>query len=63
VVGADNKVQQRRVEVGPSNGELRIINSGVAAGERVVIEGLQQARDGAVVNPQPVPTVATTAKN
>ncbi len=63
VVAADNKVQQRRVEVGPSNGELRIINSGVAAGERVVIEGLQQARDGAVVNPQPVPTVATTAKN
>ncbi len=63
VVSADNKVQQRRVEVGPSNGELRIINSGVAAGERVVIEGLQQARDGAVVNPQPVPTVATTAKN
>ena len=63
VVSADNKVQQRRVEVGPSNGELRIINSGVVAGERVVIEGLQQARDGAVVNPQPVPTVATTAKN
>ena len=63
VVSADNKVQQRRVEVGPSNGELRIINSGVVAGERVVIEGLQLARDGAVVNPQPVPTVATTAKN
>ncbi len=63
VVGADNKVQQRRVEVGPSNGELRIINSGVAAGERIIIEGLQQARDGAVVNPQSAPTVATTAKN
>ena len=63
VVSADNKVQRRRVEVGPSNGELRIINSGVVAGERVVIEGLQLARDGAVVNPQPVPTVATTAKN
>jgi membrane fusion protein (multidrug efflux system) len=52
VVGADNKVQQRRVEVGPSNGELRIINSGVGVGDRVVTEGLQQARDGAVVNPQ-----------
>jgi membrane fusion protein (multidrug efflux system) len=63
VVGADNKVQQRRVEVGPSNGELRIINSGVAAGERIVIEGLQQARDGAVVNPQSPPAVATSAKN
>jgi membrane fusion protein (multidrug efflux system) len=65
VVGADNKVQQRRVEVGPSNGELRIINSGVAAGERVVIEGLQQARDGAAVSPQPVPAAAaaTSAKD
>ena len=63
VVGADNKVQQRHVEVGPSNGELRIINSGVAVGERVVVEGLQQARDGAVVNPQPVSTVATSVKD
>jgi membrane fusion protein (multidrug efflux system) len=62
VVSADNKVQQRRVEVGPSNGEFRIINSGVAAGERVVIEGLQQARDGATVNPQSPPAVATSAK-
>jgi membrane fusion protein (multidrug efflux system) len=52
VVGADNKVQQRRVDVGPSNGELRIINAGVGVGERVVVEGLQQARDGALVNPQ-----------
>jgi membrane fusion protein (multidrug efflux system) len=63
VVGADNKVQQRRVEVGPSNGELRIINSGVGAGERVVIEGLQQARDGAAVNPQSPAVGATSAKN
>jgi membrane fusion protein (multidrug efflux system) len=63
VVGPDNKVQQRRVEVGPSNGELRIINSGVGAGERVVIEGLQQARDGTVVNLQSPPAAATSAKN
>jgi membrane fusion protein, multidrug efflux system len=63
VVGADNKVQQRRVEVGPSNGELRIINSGVGVGERVVVEGLQQARDGAVVNPQPASVGATPAKS
>jgi membrane fusion protein (multidrug efflux system) len=63
VVGADNKVQQRRVEVGPSNGELRIINSGVGAGERVVIEGLQQARDGAAVNPQAAPAAPSAAKD
>jgi membrane fusion protein (multidrug efflux system) len=63
VVGADNKVQQRRVDVGPSNGELRIINSGVGAGERVVVEGLQQARDGAAVNPQALPAAATSAKD
>jgi membrane fusion protein (multidrug efflux system) len=63
VVGNDNRVQQRRVEVGPSTGELRIINSGVGAGERVVIEGLQQARDGAAVNPQSPPAAATSAKN
>jgi membrane fusion protein (multidrug efflux system) len=61
VVGADNRVQLRRVEVGASSGPLRIVASGVSAGERVVVEGVQKVSDGALVNPQPAPELATTA--
>lgn len=49
VVGADGRVKVRRVDVGPSAGALRIIKSGVQAGERVVVEGVQKATDGALV--------------
>jgi membrane fusion protein (multidrug efflux system) len=55
VVGDDRKVQLRRVEVGSSSGLLRIVNKGVRLGERVVVEGVQKARDGVVVEPQPAP--------
>jgi membrane fusion protein (multidrug efflux system) len=53
VVGQDNKVQVRRVEIGPSTGTVRVVTKGVQAGERVVVDGLQKASDGSVVNPQP----------
>ena len=38
MVGADNKVQLRRVEVGPVTGEERVITKGLSPGERVVGE-------------------------
>jgi membrane fusion protein (multidrug efflux system) len=49
VVGPDHKVKVRRVEVGPAAGGLRIMKSGVQAGELVVVEGVQKATDGAAV--------------
>jgi membrane fusion protein, multidrug efflux system len=55
VVGPDNKVQLRRVEVGPNAGGVRIVTKGVGAGDRVVVEGVQKVSDGATVNPQPAP--------
>jgi membrane fusion protein (multidrug efflux system) len=55
VVGADNKVKMRRVEVGPVAGPLRIIKNGVTAGERVVVEGLQKVSDGTLVVAQAAP--------
>ncbi len=58
VVGPGDKVQLRRVEVGPSAGGLRIVRSGVEAGDRVVVEGLQKVSDGAVVTPQAAPETA-----
>jgi membrane fusion protein (multidrug efflux system) len=58
VVGAENKVQLRRVEVGPSVQGIRVITSGVAEGERIVVDGVQKISDGAVVDPKPAPPQA-----
>ncbi|MBE7927796.1 MdtA/MuxA family multidrug efflux RND transporter periplasmic adaptor subunit [Pseudomonas saudiphocaensis] len=49
VVGEDNKVQLRILEVGPSNGEHTVVHAGLAEGERVVLEGTDRLRDGAEV--------------
>jgi membrane fusion protein (multidrug efflux system) len=55
VVGAGNKVAFRNVTVGPREGALWVIEDGLKPGERVVVEGLQRLREGAVVNPKPAP--------
>ena len=49
VVGGDNKVAIRPIKVGERVGTMWIIESGVRAGELVVVEGLQKVRDGSLV--------------
>jgi membrane fusion protein (multidrug efflux system) len=51
VVDADNKIHLQPVNVGERNGSLWIIDHGLETGQRVVVEGLQKIRDGALVNP------------
>src|SRR5262245_12403503 len=50
VVGIDNKVSVRPVTVSDRVGNLWIVTEGLKAGERVIVEGVLKARDGAVVN-------------
>src|SRR5215212_563151 len=45
-VGADDMVVTKRVELGPIIEGLRVIRSGLAANDRVIIEGLQRAHPG-----------------
>lgn len=54
VVEADNKVAYRQVKLGASVEGLRIVESGLAPGERIVVNGLQRVRAGVLVDPQPV---------
>ncbi len=54
VVGADNTVEFRMVKPGARVGALWVIESGLAAGDRVVVEGLQKVRPGATVNAETV---------
>ena len=51
VVGADDKVTFKTVKLGPATGSDYVVSSGLAAGERVVTEGLQKIRDGMLVKP------------
>ncbi len=60
VVGPDDKVQLRRVDVGPSVQGLRIVEKGLAEGDRIVVEGVQKIADGALVVPKPAPEPAGT---
>ena len=49
VVGADNKVAPRPVSAGQAVDDKWVINSGLAAGDKVVVAGLQKIRPGAEV--------------
>jgi len=51
VVGDGDKVQTREVKAGPKIKQFWLITEGLRAGEHVVYEGLQRAKDGAVVKP------------
>ncbi len=54
VVGAGDTVAARDVTPGPWSGSLWIIDSGLAAGDRVVVEGTQKVAPGRVVKPVPL---------
>ena len=54
VIDADNKAVWREVTLGANVEGLRIVTSGLQAGERIVVNGLQRIRPGALVDPQPV---------
>lgn len=49
VVGADDKVEQREVQVSRTVGDKWLVDGGLAAGDRVIVEGLQKVRPGAPV--------------
>ena len=51
VVGADNAVELRPVTPAERVGSLWVIDKGVNAGERVVVEGVQKVKTGVRVNP------------
>jgi len=55
VVGADNKAEYREVKLGAAVNGLRIVSSGLKANERVVVNGLQRVRPGALLAPSIVP--------
>ena len=55
VVNEENKVEYRAVTLGDKVGSMRIIKSGLAANDTVVVDGLQRVRPGAPVSANEVP--------
>jgi len=53
VVGEGNKPAPRKVTVGSSQGGDWVITGGLAAGEKVIVDGFQKMMPGAPVNPVP----------
>ncbi len=56
VVGPDNKVAMRAVEVGETYENFFIVRGGVKAGERVIVEGMVKVRPGMLVQLTGAPT-------
>jgi RND family efflux transporter MFP subunit len=52
IVNAENTVEQRKVQVGPSVGEMAVIEDGLTPDDRVVIAGILRATPGQKVDPQ-----------
>jgi RND family efflux transporter MFP subunit len=52
VVNGENVVEQRKVQTGPLEGDLRVIESGLKPDDRVVTAGLLRAIPGQKVDPQ-----------
>lgn len=63
LVGPDNKVRRESVTPGPQQGALRVIDSGLQAGDRVVTDGLDRLNEGTavrVVTPAPADRTGDT---
>ena len=55
VVGKDDVVEQRKVEIGPQVGNMRVIDKGVTENDRVISAGMLRAIPGQKVDPQAAP--------
>ncbi|MBR0567680.1 efflux RND transporter periplasmic adaptor subunit [Azoarcus sp. L1K30] len=66
VVGAEDKVEQRKVTASRSLGDKWVVTAGLSAGDRIIVDGLQRVRPGAQVKAQEAgasaPAAAPAAK-
>ncbi|PXX92406.1 efflux transporter periplasmic adaptor subunit [Marinobacter vulgaris] len=51
VVNDQEQVVQRFIKTGPRQGAMVVAETGIEAGERVIVEGMQKVRSGVTVNP------------
>jgi hypothetical protein len=62
VVNADGIVEQCRVQLGQTAGDMRVIDSGLKPDERVIVAGILDAVPGQKVDPQLQASTPTAAE-
>jgi len=62
VVDQANKTAYREVRLGANQEGLRVVERGLAQGDRIVVNGLQRVRPGDTVTPHAVPMAGVGAK-
>ena len=63
VVDADNKVNYRPVDLGKSVGDLRVVEGGLKAGDRVIVDGTQFVRPNDTVDAKEVAAAPLPTQN
>lgn len=53
VIGTDDVVTQRRIQLGQSTAAVAMVSAGLSEGEKIVTEGIQRVRPNLKVAPQP----------
>lgn len=59
IVNAENKVERRVVELGALRGRERVLRSGVASGDKVIVDGAFRASPGAAVSAVAAETITS----
>ena len=64
VPGDSSKVSQRKIVLGKQLGKDIIVKTGLTNGDKIVVEGVQNLREGALINmaPSPSPAIAASKK-
>ena len=62
VIGAGEKAEVRSITPGPRVGRLWVIEKGLNAGDRIVVEGLQKALPGTVLKASPITEAEATGE-
>jgi membrane fusion protein (multidrug efflux system) len=62
VVGSDNKVEIRTIQVSQALGDKWRVVGGLQAGERVIVSGVQRAQPGMIVTPLAANAASSTSK-
>lgn len=60
VVNAEGKVEPRIIKTERAIGDKWLVSEGLAAGDKVIVEGLQKARPGSAVNAVPAGSASAT---
>jgi membrane fusion protein (multidrug efflux system) len=63
LVGPDNKVTVKAVNLGPQVADSWVVESGLRAGDNVIVDGLQRVRNGMTVAPTPFKDTQANAQN